>query len=110
MQGEADLQSTIQQQNGDIASLREQCSNHAKERAALKTILDAKIKALVDDIGQSVSDLPPEVELPMRYHMACINVAKCVPVSTSCRKASLENEDIHIDLYDMTSAQPYSTH
>ena len=53
-----------QQQGSEIATLREQCSNHAKERAALKTILDAKIKALVDDIGQSVSDLPPEVSLP----------------------------------------------
>lgn len=61
VQGDADLQSTIQQQSSDIASLREQCSSHAKERAALKTILDAKIKALVDDIGQSVADLPPEV-------------------------------------------------
>ena len=63
----ADLQSTIQQQTSDIAALRDQCSNHAKERAALKTILDAKIKALVDEIGQSVADLPPEV----RYSMCC---------------------------------------
>ncbi len=61
VQGDADLHSTVEQQSSEIASLREQCSNHAKERAALKTILDAKIKALVDDIGQSVSDLPPEV-------------------------------------------------
>jgi len=64
LQGDADLQSTVEQQSSEIASLREQCSNHAKERAALKTILDAKIKALVDDIGQSVSDLPPEVSPP----------------------------------------------
>ena len=68
MQGDANLQSTIQQQSSDIAALREQCSNHAKERAALKTILDAKIKALVDDIGQSVSDLPPEVRLAPWLH------------------------------------------
>lgn len=61
MQADAELQSTLQQQSHEIVSLREQCSNHAKERAALKTILDAKIKALVDDIGQSVSDLPAEV-------------------------------------------------
>ena len=62
VQADADLQSKLQQQSSEIASLREQCSNHAKERAALKTILDAKIKALVDDISQSVSDLPSEVE------------------------------------------------
>ena len=70
VQGKADLQSTIQQQSSDIASLREQCSNHAKERAALKTILDAKIKALVDDIGQSVADLPPEVRQSVCCYVA----------------------------------------
>ena len=41
--------------------LREQCANHAKERAALKTILDAKIRALVADISRSIQELPPEV-------------------------------------------------
>ena len=87
MQGDADLQSTIRQQSSDIASLREQCSNHAKERAALKTILDAKIKALVDDIGQSVSDLPPEVRLAPGCDLGCIHTStsgarnphECVP-------------------------------
>ena len=42
-----------------MAMLREQCSNHAKERAALKTILDAKIKSLVSDISRSLAELPP---------------------------------------------------
>lgn len=61
LQGDADLQVTVQQQTSELAVLREQCSNHAKERAALKTILDAKIKALVDDIGHSVAEAPQEV-------------------------------------------------
>jgi len=74
LQGDADLQSTLEQQSSEIASLREQCSNHAKERAALKTILDAKIKALVDDIGQSVSDLPPEVS--HHAHLAALTLPK----------------------------------
>ena len=64
----------MEQQSSEIASLREQCSNHAKERAALKTILDAKIKALVDDIGQSVSDLPPEVS--PHAHLAALALPK----------------------------------
>lgn len=55
------MQIAMQQQTSELAVLREQCSNHAKERAALKTILDAKIKALVDDIGHSVADIPQEV-------------------------------------------------
>ena len=52
---------TAQQQTSELAVLREQCSNHAKERAALKTILDAKIRALVDDIGQTVAETSQEV-------------------------------------------------
>ena len=72
LQGDAALHSQLQQQNSEIASLREQCSNHAKERAALKTILDAKIKALVDDIGQSVSDVAVRL-LPMSSVNLCIS-------------------------------------
>jgi hypothetical protein len=48
-------------QSVELAALREQCSNHAKERAALKTILDAKIRSLVEEISKSITSLPPEV-------------------------------------------------
>lgn len=72
-QADAELQSTLQQQSHEIVSLREQCSNHAKERAALKTILDAKIKALVDDIGQSVSDLPAERSPQIKRQVVALN-------------------------------------
>ena len=84
MQGDADLQSTVEQQSSEIAGLREQCSNHAKERAALKTILDAKIKALVDDIGQSVSDMPPEVSY--QAHLAGLTLpnACCLCLARHC--------------------------
>lgn len=61
LQGEAELQATLQRQTSELAVLHEQCSNHAKERAALKTILDAKIKALVDDIGHSVAETSQQV-------------------------------------------------
>lgn len=61
MQGGADVERMVQQQTSELAVLREQCSNHAKERAALKTILDAKIKALVDDIGHTVAETSQEV-------------------------------------------------
>ncbi len=84
LQGDADLQSTVEQQSSEIASLREQCSNHAKERAALKTILDAKIKALVDDIGQSVSDLPPEVSLQAQLAALTLPKACCAYLAWHC--------------------------
>ncbi|DBA91171.1 hypothetical protein WJX77_002837 [Trebouxia sp. C0004] len=85
-QGDTDLQSTVEQQSGEIASLREQCSNHAKERAALKTILDAKIKALVDDIGQSVSDLPPERGPQLKRQVVALN--KLVGATVSAMSAA----------------------
>jgi hypothetical protein len=84
LQGDTDLQSTVEQQGSEIASLREQCSNHAKERAALKTILDAKIKALVDDIGQSVSDLPPEVSPHAKLATLTLPEACCADLAWHC--------------------------
>jgi len=74
LQGDTDLQSTV----------GEQCSNHAKERAALKTILDAKIKALVDDIGQSVSDLPPEVSPHAKLATLTLPEACCADLAWHC--------------------------
>ena len=47
---------------GEISSLREQCANHTKERAALKTILESKIRTLVDGIGYSMKELPTEAQ------------------------------------------------
>ena len=55
----AAFQCCVQEQESEVAMLREQCSNHAKERAALKTILDAKIKSLVNEISRSLAELPP---------------------------------------------------
>ncbi len=56
--------------SAELAALREQCSNHAKERAALKTILDAKIRSLVEEISNSITTLPPEVTSGSRL---CLN-------------------------------------
>lgn len=41
----------------ELAILREQFANHAKERAALKTILESKIQTLVGDISSSAVNL-----------------------------------------------------
>ncbi|GBG86230.1 hypothetical protein CBR_g41135 [Chara braunii] len=45
----------------ELDMLREEASNHAKERQALITILDMKIRALVDGIGRSTAELAPEL-------------------------------------------------
>ncbi len=45
----------------EVAALREACAVAAKERAALLTILDAKVGALVADISRGVRDLPEQV-------------------------------------------------
>jgi hypothetical protein len=43
------------------ARLAAQCDALSKERAALRTIMDSKVRVLVDDIGRSMAELPPEV-------------------------------------------------
>ncbi|KAK3236584.1 hypothetical protein CYMTET_53285 [Cymbomonas tetramitiformis] len=50
--------------SAETSSLRDQCANHAKERAALKTILESKIRTLVDGIGRSVQELPEAQQHP----------------------------------------------
>ncbi len=45
----------------ELAELRERCSDQAKEREALYTILDAKIRALVKDVATSLQDIPGQV-------------------------------------------------
>ena len=45
----------------EVAALREQGATHVKERAALKSILDDKVRALIADVGHSVAELPIEV-------------------------------------------------
>lgn len=48
----------------ELSALREQSLTHIKERVALKSILDDKVRALIGDIGQSLSELPFEVKAP----------------------------------------------
>lgn len=51
----------------EVLALREQSLTHVKERVALKAILDDKVRALISDIGVSLSELPFEVrETPLR--------------------------------------------
>ena len=49
----------------EVTALREQSLTHVKERVALKAILDDKVRALISDIGVSLSELPFEVRLPI---------------------------------------------
>lgn len=45
----------------DVAALREQCSTALKERAAIRVILDAKIRSLVAQLGRGLQELPGQV-------------------------------------------------
>ena len=54
----------------ELAALREQFANHAKERAALKTILESKIHALVNDISVSMSEMQGSAEDRQTSRMA----------------------------------------
>lgn len=46
-------------------ALGEQRGNEARERAALRTILDTKMRGLVAELGRGLADLPPGVRLHM---------------------------------------------
>jgi len=46
------------EQLAELGSLRNQVVNHAKERAALKTILESKISTLVNGISHSLREDP----------------------------------------------------
>lgn len=48
------------------AALQEQRGNEARERAALRTILDTKMRNLLADLGRGLSELPPGVRLSQR--------------------------------------------
>ena len=50
----------------ELGALREQSLTHVKERVALKSILDDKVRALISDIGQSLAELPIEVLFPLK--------------------------------------------
>lgn len=43
------------------AALTEQRGNEARERAALRTILDTKMRKLLADLGAGLAELPPRV-------------------------------------------------
>ena len=52
---------TGEEATAELAELRERCSDQAKEREALHTILDAKIRALVKDVASSIHAIPNQV-------------------------------------------------
>ena len=56
-----DVLQTPEDASSELAELRERCSDQAKEREALHTILDAKIRALVKDVASSLQDIPNQV-------------------------------------------------
>ena len=47
--------------DGDAAVLRHRCATAAKERAALRVILDAKIRGLVSDLAAGLREAPLKV-------------------------------------------------
>lgn len=71
----------------EVTALREQSLTHVKERVALKAILDDKVRALISDIGVSLSELPFEVRRPLTHtqpgpssYILCNNLAVHAPL------------------------------
>lgn len=55
-----EAQATADARNAELDKLRQQALLSAKERAALKTILDAKMRPLVAGVVDSLMELAPE--------------------------------------------------
>lgn len=55
-------QRAAEPRGSNSAALAAQCDALSKERDALRTILDSKVRVLVDDIGRSMSELPLEAQ------------------------------------------------
>ncbi|KAK9829931.1 hypothetical protein WJX72_008705 [[Myrmecia] bisecta] len=71
-----------------LNELRDQCTNHAKERAALKTILDAKIRALVNEIGHSLAEMSPDVHRNPKLLRQVSALDKLVAATVAAMSAS----------------------
>ncbi|EFN55673.1 hypothetical protein CHLNCDRAFT_133904 [Chlorella variabilis] len=55
-------QAAVPSGGAQAAALVAQRDALSKERDALRTILDSKVRVLVDDIGRSMAELPPEAQ------------------------------------------------
>ena len=82
---------TLQDGENEAAVLREQCANHSKERTALKTILESKVRTLVDSIGYSLKQLPEDAQRHPRLAREVNSPIFALfrrPTSCSSRKSS----------------------
>jgi hypothetical protein len=75
-----------------VAVLKEQCRNHSKERTALMTILDSKIRTLVESISRTMGDLPSEVAAHPRFPREVHALEKLVGATIQAMKATEEAE------------------
>lgn len=75
----------------EAAALREQCENHAKERAALKTILENKVRTLLENVGKSLSELPREAQEHPRLFREVHALSKLVAATVNALKTSEEH-------------------
>jgi chromosome segregation ATPase len=75
-----------------VAGLKEQCRNHSKERTALMTILDSKIRTLVESISRTMGDLPSEVASHPRFSREVHALEKLVGATIQAMKATEEAE------------------
>ncbi|GAQ78682.1 Kinesin-like protein [Klebsormidium nitens] len=77
-----------------VAALREQCRTHTKERTALMTILDSKVRTLVESIARTLGELPGEVAdaHPARFAREVHALEKLVGATIQAMKGAEEAE------------------
>ncbi|GAB4823415.1 hypothetical protein N2152v2_010461 [Parachlorella kessleri] len=70
-----------------LASLAQQCKGLSKERDALRTILDAKVRVLVEEIGKSVGELPHEAQAHPKLQKQLDYLGKLVKATVNAMAA-----------------------
>ncbi|KAK9834774.1 hypothetical protein WJX74_010161 [Apatococcus lobatus] len=78
---------TGEEEVAELAELRERCSDQAKEREALHTILDAKIRALVKDVAHSIQAIPNQAQQYPRLSRQVSTLDKLVEATVSAMSA-----------------------
>eukprot|EP00898_Chlorokybus_atmophyticus_P003663 jgi/Chlat1/4298/Chrsp29S04386 len=81
----------------ELDALKQQVVNHSKERAALRTILEVKVKSLVDSIGQSLEGVSPSARHNPRLAKEVKSLDRLVAATVNAMRASDESVADGID-------------
>lgn len=88
----------ITDNSAEVTALRDQCDSYAKERAALTTILDTKVQALVAELHRSIGELPDEARQHPRLPRQLAALDKLVQATINAMAAAQTTDSAPVGL------------